>query len=269
MGYIYKATSKTSGKSYIGQTNSTIHQRFYNKIRGHVPVALDGSNLHFHRAIRKYGIDDFEITILETVDTDKLNEREKYWIAYYDTFNNGYNMTTGGDGSPGRVLSEETKQTIRDNTKEAMHRPEVHEKQINSLKEAMKRPEVRAKISKSNKGPKPNRRLTPEQKAARRQRMLEKGTLYHTEEAKRKISEASRNMSQETRDKISNALKGRKSPFKGKHYSEEARLAKSKQLKELYQNPELRKKIGEKVKAAFAKKREQQNGLHFNIEQET
>ena len=35
---------------------------------------------------------------------------------------------------------------------------------------------------------------------------------------------------------ISNALKGRKSPFKGKHYSEEARLAKSKQLKELYQS---------------------------------
>lgn len=51
----------------------------------------------FHRAIRKYGIDNWTTEILETIDNDLLNEKEKYWIEYFDSFKNGYNSTTGGE----------------------------------------------------------------------------------------------------------------------------------------------------------------------------
>lgn len=53
----------------------------------------------FHCAIRKYGEDAFTWEIIDTAMTeDELNEKEKYWISSHDSFNNGYNMTEGGDG---------------------------------------------------------------------------------------------------------------------------------------------------------------------------
>lgn len=36
---------------------------------------------------------------MEECDNEQLNEREIYWISYYDTFYNGYNATLGGDGN--------------------------------------------------------------------------------------------------------------------------------------------------------------------------
>jgi len=52
----------------------------------------------FYRAIRKYGENNFYIELLETTTIDNLNEREKYWISYYNSYKNGYNSTLGGDG---------------------------------------------------------------------------------------------------------------------------------------------------------------------------
>lgn len=48
--------------------------------------------------IERYGKENFDFIILEYCSVDALEEREKYWIAYYDTFNNGYNKTRGGCG---------------------------------------------------------------------------------------------------------------------------------------------------------------------------
>lgn len=48
--------------------------------------------------IEKYGEENFDFIILEYCSVNTLEEREKYWIAYYDTFNNGYNKTRGGCG---------------------------------------------------------------------------------------------------------------------------------------------------------------------------
>ena len=55
--------------------------------------------MYIKRAIHKYGKDKFHISLLEVVSIEKLNEREKYWIAYYDSYNNGYNLTLGGQDS--------------------------------------------------------------------------------------------------------------------------------------------------------------------------
>lgn len=103
MAIIYKHTSKTSGKIYIGQTCKTIKQR----LSKHLYEAKNGSDTNFHRAIRKYGIDDFISVELESNinDLESLNQREIHYIKFYDTFKTGYNMTTGGDN---KKMSQES-----------------------------------------------------------------------------------------------------------------------------------------------------------------
>lgn len=96
--FIYKATSTTTGKIYIGQTSQTLQER----INQHNSHAYGHQyNYHFHNAIRKYGAEDFNYEIIEDNITSKdvLNERERYWISYYNSYYEGYNSTMGGDGS--------------------------------------------------------------------------------------------------------------------------------------------------------------------------
>jgi hypothetical protein len=50
--------------------------------------------------MKKYGIENFTIQEIESVSVDNINERERYWIEYYQSFKNGYNATIGGDGRP-------------------------------------------------------------------------------------------------------------------------------------------------------------------------
>ena len=88
--FIYKATSKTTGKVYIGQSSQTLQDR----INQHNSHAFNQQyNYHFHNAIRKYGTNDFVYEIIEDgIKTiEELNIREKYWIAQYDSYYNGYN----------------------------------------------------------------------------------------------------------------------------------------------------------------------------------
>lgn len=94
MGLIYKITNNINGKSYIGQTQLSLKKRWDEHIR-----ASKIYDYKFYRAIRKYGIECFSQEIIEEVPNKLLNEREIYWIAFYDTYKNGYNSTLGGDGS--------------------------------------------------------------------------------------------------------------------------------------------------------------------------
>ena len=48
--------------------------------------------------MRKYGIEHFWIEEIEFCSDDDIDEREKYWINKLDSYNNGYNMTIGGEG---------------------------------------------------------------------------------------------------------------------------------------------------------------------------
>ena len=105
-GIIYKITNKVNGKSYIGQTRYTIEFRW--KQHQHKK-----DNTYFHNAIHKYGIDNFSIEILEECDIKDLNSREIFYIAKYDTFKNGYNLTIGGDGNR-RLLLDSSYDEIRE-----------------------------------------------------------------------------------------------------------------------------------------------------------
>lgn len=99
MAFIYKITNSKNGKLYIGQTSTTLERRF----RQH-QVAAFTLNLKYplYRAMRKYGIDNFTIELVEEVTIELLNEREQYYIKQYESFaplGKGYNATRGGEGN--------------------------------------------------------------------------------------------------------------------------------------------------------------------------
>ncbi len=98
-GFIYKITNKVNGKSYIGQTRYTVEFRW----RQHQHKK---DNCYFHNAIHKYGVENFTVETIEECNVEDLNSREIFYIAKYDTFNNGYNLTIGGDGNRRLLLDE-------------------------------------------------------------------------------------------------------------------------------------------------------------------
>lgn len=90
---IYKVTNKINGKVYIGQSVD-IGRRW----RQHMTAKDD---IYFHKAIQKYGVENFEWEVIEQCKKKDLDAREIYWIEYYDSFNKGYNCTKGGEGNSG------------------------------------------------------------------------------------------------------------------------------------------------------------------------
>lgn len=101
VGYIYRFIGPT-GKSYIGQTcQDPIRRKEQHKHSAEV----GNIKTKFYNAIRKYGFDSFDFLIVKTITGEKeevkseLDQLETYYIGKYDSYNNGYNMTIGGDTS--------------------------------------------------------------------------------------------------------------------------------------------------------------------------
>lgn len=92
--YIYLATDKTNGKSYVGQTVN-FHER-----RAEHERCRPSDDCIFHRAIAKHGKENFEWRILDKARSkDEANSLEKFYIETHNTYKpHGYNMTKGGDG---------------------------------------------------------------------------------------------------------------------------------------------------------------------------
>lgn len=106
MAFIYKVTNLKNNKAYIGKTNYSIQHRW----QQHIYSSYNNKdskeyNFLLHKAIRKYGKENFIIEEIEEISENEVFDREKYWIAFYKScilFPNGfgYNMTFGGEGSP-------------------------------------------------------------------------------------------------------------------------------------------------------------------------
>lgn len=90
---IYKIQNKQNGKIYIGQSND-IERRFKEHCS---PSRYKKSRIPVDFAIHKYGTDAFTYEVIEECDIESLNKREEYWIQYYDTTQQGYNCSTGGN----------------------------------------------------------------------------------------------------------------------------------------------------------------------------
>jgi len=104
---IYKITNLTTSKIYIGQAVSHIlnHNKYrpyghQGRFRCHISEAFSTKKNQSHylnNAIRKYGLDDFEVKLLECCDVTVVDEREIFHIAQHKSlYPNGYNLKNGG-----------------------------------------------------------------------------------------------------------------------------------------------------------------------------
>ena len=94
MAYIYQITNKINGKIYIGKTERTVQERWSEHCRDYVKEQCEIRPLY--RAMKKYGVENFSIELIE--ETDNPEEREIFWIEQKGSFKYGYNATMGGDG---------------------------------------------------------------------------------------------------------------------------------------------------------------------------
>lgn len=104
---IYKIENKINGKVYIGQARDILlrwqeHRENY---------LCKRYSYCLYMAFEKYGIENFEFSVVELCPEEELNNKEKYWIEHFHSYLgdkncNGYNMTTGGEGNATIVRKE-------------------------------------------------------------------------------------------------------------------------------------------------------------------
>lgn len=186
--YIYKILNKTNAKVYIGKAKNP-------KARWeiHISTAMSGTDKYMHllhRAIVKYGQDNFDFSIIEEFQNEQeAFEAEKYWIDFYRCNINkygkeaGYNMTDGGEGISGYHHTEETRQKIGEAHKGLVYSEESKNKMSNSHRGVLN----------NNHG----KHLTEDHKnnissARKLQGNFRTGTK-HSEETKKRISAALKN----------------------------------------------------------------------------
>jgi len=95
---VYKITNKTNNKTYIGKTEYSLEHRW----NRHLSSARNGSKFRFHSAIRKYGENCWDLSVIETYQTEDenfINEKEIHFIKLFESdTKKGYNATSGGTG---------------------------------------------------------------------------------------------------------------------------------------------------------------------------
>lgn len=184
VGHIYCVTCLPTGKLYFGQTVTPIGDRWVR----HLSSSKKGSNHKFHRAIRKYGAENFIIEEVLTVSAPtkeilkkKLDYVEMRLIKRFNTKIDGYNSTDGGDkGTVGLKMSEEAKKKIS----EAKRRENLSDEQRKKLSES--------KIGEKN----PFYHRTHSEDSRKRISEKKRGENHHffgkkfTDEHRKKLSEA-------------------------------------------------------------------------------
>ena len=243
-GIIYGAMCTANQKWYIGQTVN-YKQRKHNHL---TRARHNYDRCVFHAAIRKYGEDCFEWTVLESgIKThDELNEREKYWIQEKNSlFPNGYNMNGGGNGTANHrknfvawnkgktgCYTEETLRRMSEARRGIHHSDESRRRMSENRRGIPLSEETRKRISIANKGK--NKGKTHSEETRKRISIANKGKKLSEETRKRlSIANKGKKLSEETRKRISIANKGKKRSEetrkrlsiakKGKTHSEETR----------------------------------------------
>ena len=144
---VYKITFPNN-KVYIGITTKTLEQR----MKAHKQKAnKKGIKSKVQCAIKSYGLDNCIIEVLEThTCMEDLYKAEIANIKKFDSFNNGYNSTLGGEGTPGKPLSEKNKlehKKRREGMTEA--EKEAYSKSLSEgVKKVWENPEYRKRMSK-------------------------------------------------------------------------------------------------------------------------
>lgn len=240
-GYIYKTTNLLNGKIYIGQhTESKFNQKYL------------GSGLRLKDSIRKHGRENFKVELIEKCDSyEELNNREKYWISFFNSENSkiGYNLCAGGvapryDGENhpmyGRHHSNESKEKNRQSHLGKICSEETKRKIGMKQKGKVISQEQRMAISMAMTG----KHLSDEHKRKISEANMGRKQKPVCEETREKLRKANlgKQLTEETRRKMSESHKGKFTPGNNKHRSEETK----RRLSEAWSNkPRLyrRKKI--------------------------
>lgn len=153
-GEIYLITNSINNKIYVGQTKIGYLKRF----KGHISSSKKGVQTHLYRAFEKYGVDNFSIKPIHFLSsTDfkildrKLDFWEKYYIKFFDSRNNGYNLLLGGKGASGCKWSEASKRKRTELLKKIFENDEYKKKATKGIISLNKSEEGRAKMSKFQK----------------------------------------------------------------------------------------------------------------------
>ena len=116
---IYKWENKINHKCYIGQAKD-LNRRLMHHLSN---IKTGRYNTPLYKAVTKYGVNNFNITIVEVLEAsddlnERLDEREIYYIEYYKSYKEGYNQTKGGDGGiTGYKFTEEQRKRVSENSK--------------------------------------------------------------------------------------------------------------------------------------------------------
>lgn len=116
MHYLYKISNALNDKIYIGQTIDPYKRWCAHKTKS----KSIKPTMYIHNAMSKYGIENFKFEIIASSKTQHdTNEAEKQLIKQYESlyYQNGYNLSIGGEAKSGYKLSEETKRKISESEK--------------------------------------------------------------------------------------------------------------------------------------------------------
>lgn len=241
-------TCTVTGKQYVGITS----RGYLNRWKKHVNMAKRKAT-GLHEDIHKYGEGSFTIEVIESkeyANRDRLARwlfnRERYWIAHFNTYNDGYNLTPGGDGVTGSHKSKVIRQLMSEMMKDLYDRhPEEKMIRLRECHTKLRDPEYRKVNSErmtklmsddnrrkriSEKVRESMNKLPDETKEKIRQNQFKKGQeswnkgLETPEEVKRKISESEKGrkawnkgipMTEEQKRKLSESRRGIKAWNKG------------------------------------------------------
>jgi|688.fasta_scaffold467146_2 group I intron endonuclease len=202
---IYKTTNLINGKFYIGKDKHNNPKYF-------------GSGKILKQALKKYGVENFTKEIIEECSDEKCwLEREIYWIQYYDSINNGYNIASGGNGGD-TISNNPNKELIGKRHSEKMKDPLVNKNKAKGRVVKLKKKDDHNWVNPRLGKPSPLIGRTTGKKGIPNPKHSEwmkennpfKGKT-HSDEHKLKLKESnSKPKSEEHKRKISETLKGNK-----------------------------------------------------------
>jgi len=213
---IYLIRNTINDKVYVGQS---IHVE--KRWKEHQKSAKRGDKSHLYDAIRKYGVDSFELVILELCNAKLFDEKESYWMSFYNCRDQskGYNLLPAGQF--GRVMDDACRERIASKLRGRKLTTEQVEKIRLSLTGRKHSQETKEKISMANKNKVVKKestdKIAAKLKARYEQLSVEEKIDYankrkgyrHSQEARQKMSLAGKGKkrSEETKQKMRTAIK--------------------------------------------------------------